>query len=377
VNGLSELRRSTRAALCAECGKCTAVCPLAACGGFSARDVACQHIEEELRGAGLGIKRCLTCGSCDLRCPQGVRFTELVRRIREMVHREGLEPDCPHGGALLCLMRFMASGAPQLDRLAFLGGELRTVPDKGEVFFWTGCAMYYDAFFPELGAGLLEATRAAIRVLNAAGVVPVVSPQERCCGHDLLWNGDREGFERLARHNAELVVASGARTFVTSCAECLRTFKLDYEPYLPQHPPRMLHLSEFVAERLPELKLRGDGPRRLTFQDPCRLGRHLGIYEPPRQALSAVPGVELLEMGHAGPTARCCAGGTWAHCDRFAKQIQVERLREARATGAEALVVACPKCRIHFRCAMRDPHLRGEAEIELRDMAEVLAEALA
>jgi Fe-S oxidoreductase len=81
-------------------------------------------------------------------------------------------------------------------------------------------------------------------------------------------------------------------------------------------------------------------------------------------------------MARTGRTARCCAGGTWAHCDRFAKQIQVERLQEARATGAQALVTACPKCRIHFACAMRDPHLRGEARIEVRDVAEVLADAL-
>ncbi len=377
MEALASLRRSTRAALCAECGKCTSVCPLAACGGFSARVIACQHLEEELQGSGLGIQRCLTCGSCDLRCPQGVRFTELVRKLRELSHRDGFEAECPHGGALLSLMRFMARSGTQQNRLAWLSEDLKTEREKGEVFYWTGCTMYYDAFFPELEAPALEATRAAVRLLNALGVTPVVSPEERCCGHDLLWNGDRESFELLARHNVKLVAQSGAKALVTSCAECLRTWKVDYEPFLPPRPPRMIHLSEFLSEHLSELKLKGNGRRRLTFQDPCRLGRHLGIYDPPRRVLAAVPGVELAEMRHTGRTARCCAGGTWAHCDRFAKQIQVERLREARATGAEVLVTACPKCRIHFRCAMRDPHLEGEATIEMRDVAEVVAEALA
>ncbi len=73
----------------------------------------------------------------------------------------------------------------------------------------------------------------------------------------------------------------------------------------------------------------------------------------------------------------CCAGCTWSHCDRFAKQIQVGRLREARATGAEVLVTACPKCQIHFRCAMKDPNLGGEIEIEMRDVVELVADALA
>jgi Fe-S oxidoreductase len=377
MEALASLRRSTRAALCAECGKCTAACPLAACGGFSARVIACRHLEEELEGHGLGIKRCLTCGSCDLRCPQGVRFTELVRKLRELSRDDSFEPECPHGGALLTLMRLMARGVTRQNRLAWLTDDLRTDPEKGEVFFWTGCTPYYDAFFPELEAPTLGGTRAAVRLLNALGITPVVSPEERCCGHDLLWNGDRESFELLANHNVALVARSGAQTLVTSCAECLRTWKVDYAPLLPPAPPRVLHLSELLAEHAGELKLKPNGRRRLTFQDPCRLGRHLGIYEPPRRVLCAVPGVELTEMGRTGRTARCCAGGTWSHCDRFAKQIQVERLREARATGADVLVTACPKCRIHFRCAMRDPDARGAAEIEMRDLAEVVAEGLA
>jgi Fe-S oxidoreductase len=377
MEGLASLRRSTRAALCAECGKCTAVCPLAACGGFSARVIACQHLEEELQGHGLGIKRCLTCGSCDLRCPQGVHFTELVRELRHLSRDDRFEPECPHGGALLSLMRMMAGGTARQNRLGWLTDDLRTEPEKGELFYWTGCAPYYDAFFPEMEAPVVPAVRAAVRVLNALGITPVVSPEERCCGHDLLWNGDREGFEQLARHNVALVQASGATTLVTSCAECLRTWKVDYEPFLPAKPPRILHLSELLGERLGELTLKPNGAQRLTFQDPCRLGRHLGIYEPPRKVLAAVPGVEVVEMQRSGRTARCCAGGSWTHCDRFAKEIQVDRLREARATGADVLVTACPKCRIHLRCAMRDADARAEAEIEMKDLAEVVAEALA
>lgn len=377
MEGLASLRRSTGAALCAECGKCTAVCPLAACGGFSARVIACQHLEEELQGHGLGIKRCLTCGSCDLRCPQGVRFTELVRELRQMSRDDSFEPECPHGGALLSLMRLMARGNARQNRLAWLTDDLQTEPEKGELFYWTGCAPYYDAFFPELAAPALPAVRAAVRLLNALGITPVVSPEERCCGHDLLWNGDRESYERLAKHNVALVQASGATTLVTSCAECLRTWKLDYEPFLPSRPPRILHLSELLVERMGELRFKPNARRRLTFQDPCRLGRHLGIYEPPRRVLSALPGVDVVEMTHTRRTARCCAGGTWSHCDRFAKEIQVDRLREARSTGADVLVTACPKCRIHFRCAMRDEDARVETEIEMRDLAEVVAQALA
>ena len=72
----------------------------------------------------------------------------------------------------------------------------------------------------------------------------------------------------------------------------------------------------------------------------------------------------------------CCAGGTWSNCDRYAKKLQVERLREARSTGAELLVTACPKCQVHFRCTMKDPNLGKEIEIEMRDLAEIVEEAI-
>ena len=96
-----------------------------------------------------------------------------------------------------------------------------------------------------------------------------------------------------------------------------------------------------------------------------------------RQLLAAVPGIEFEDMGRRGPGATCCAGGTWSNCDRFAKKMQVDRLREARATGAEVMVTACPKCQIHFRCAMKDPNLGDEIAIEMRDVAEIVVEALA
>lgn len=319
---------------------------------------------------------CLTCGLCDRRCPTTVAYTGLVQKMREIAYREGAEPDCPHGGALQSVMRMMAKGNTQQNRLEWLSDDLKTAPDKGEVFYWTGCTMYFDALFPEFQVTSLEGTRAAVRLLNKLGVTPVVSASERCCGHDLLWNGDRGNFELLARYNTQLVADSGAKILVSSCAECVRTWKLDYEPFFPGKPPQILHITEFLAQHVDELKPRVDGRHRVTYQDPCRLCRHLDVCDPPRQVMKALPGVELVEMRHKGTDAVCCAGGTWSHCDRFAKRIQVERLREARATGAEALVTACPKCRIHFACAMKDPHLGKEIGIEMRDIAELVDAAL-
>ena len=369
--------KDSRAWACYDCGKCTGTCPIARVGGsYSPRRHVLAATSDVANNDNGDLFACLTCGACGERCPVQVRYSDLIRGLREHNHGKKAEPECPHGGALQSLMRMMAGGGTQQDRLAWLTDDLKTDPKKGEVFYWTGCAAYYDAFFTELELATLNAARAAIRLMNRADIVPVVSVEERCCGHDLLWNGDRENFERLARHNVRLVEESGAATLVTSCAECLRTWKIDYQPFFTGKPPKVVHITELLADVSDKLPLKRNCDRKVTFQDPCRLGRHLGIYDPPRDLLSEVPGIELVEMRHSRSGATCCAGGTWSNCDRFAKRIQVERLREAKATGAEILVTACPKCQIHLKCAMKDPNLKQDIEIELRDVVELLEESV-
>ncbi len=378
---LAEIARKSRAWACYDCGKCTATCPIVRAGAdYSPR----HHVlstnlgHEHAFGADGKLRECLTCMQCDARCPVGVEYTRLVRDLREYSFKDGVDVECPHGGALQSAMRIMAKGGMKQDRLAWLDSSLETVPDTGELLYWTGCTMYYDSFFSEFELSTLNGTRSAIRVMNRVGVKPVVSPEERCCGHDLLWNGDRASFEKLAQHNVQLIKDSGAQTVVVSCAECLRTLRLDYAQYFDS-PPKFMHVSEYLLEHADQLKFNGAGDRRLpvTYQDPCRLGRHLGIFDAPRKLAARLPGVDLVEMSRSGKKAICCAGGTWSNCDRYAKKLQVERLREARATGAQTLLTACPKCQVHFKCAMNDPNLADEIRVSMRDIAELIDEATA
>ena len=371
--------RESRAWACYDCGKCTASCPVARAGAsYSPRRhvLAVGSEGDATIGGDASLGSCLTCGMCDARCPAGVAYTPLVRRMRAAAHENLPEPECPHGGAMQSLMRMMAAGETKQNRLEWLVGDLRTSQEVGEVFYWTGCSVYYDAFFSDFGVDALGGNKAAIRLLNRLGIQPVVSPGERCCGHDLLWNGYVADFERLAKHNAALVAKSGATTLVASCAECVRTLKLDYPWHNGGGRLRVLHISELLAQRMNDLKPAETDRRTITYQDPCRLGRHLGVYDAPRSVLASLPGTNLVEMGRSGKRAICCAGGTWSNCDRYAKRIQVERLHEARSTGADTLVTACPKCKIHFRCAMQDPNLGDEIRIELREIAEVVWEAV-
>jgi Fe-S oxidoreductase len=271
------------------------------------------------------------------------------------------------------MMRIQARGGFSGNRLDWIPAEARTSPVEGQVFLFAGCAAHLDALFPDPGPRAGAAAASAVRVLNALGVVPVVSPEERCCGHDLLFAGDRTSFEALAAHNAGLVTRSGAWTVVAPCAECARALRLDMAAWLPARV-RVLHFAEYLAERVGELQLRAVEARTVAFHDPCRLCRHLGVVDAPRAVLDAIPGLRRVELPRHGARAACCAGAAWGHCDRHAKAVQVERLDEATTAGAEVLVTACPKCRVHLACATEGAADRPHPD--LVDLADLLAGSL-
>jgi Fe-S oxidoreductase len=354
------------------------MCPLAAGGGFSARLIAAEPLEEEIAGRGVGVGRCLTCASCEARCPQGVRFTDYVRGLRELLPPEArLAP--PHGGVFQAVARSMAEGEP-VRRPAWLGDDLE-VADRGEVALFVGCAPFFDLFFEEdLGVRTLDIARAAVRLLNRAGLRPVIVPSERCCGHDLLWAGDRQGFAALARANCEAFASRGVRRILTACAECCRTWRIDYAEAVPEYHPRVEHLAEFLAAEVQagKMRFRKDGPALLTFQDPCRLGRHLGVTGAPREVLASIAGERVVEMRRNGRDAVCCGTSGFIHCDAESRRLQAERLAEAEDTGAGVLVTACPKCLIHFTCARAEDRRRGAevSKLEIQDLTVLAARML-
>jgi heterodisulfide reductase subunit D len=371
--------RQNRAYYCLECGKCTAVCPISRReAGYSPRsmvEAAIADRGEELLHDGR-LWSCLTCRRCSQICPSDVRFSEFTRSVRAVALGVRQEGHCSHGETIQTWMRMMADPELKQNRLEWLDEELRTSTDSDTIYF-VGCLPHYDVLFNKIGAQCLEIARSAVRVLNHLGIEPVVLADERCCGHDLLWEGDTENFRKLAELNVALLRETGAQRIVTTCPECAHTLKVDYRAFGGGLGMEVLHISQFLAPKLEagELEL-GKLGGRVTYQDPCRLGRYLGVYEEPRQVMAAL-GLELAEMEYHRGRALCCGTSAWTHCGATAKSIQVDRLHEAKATGAETLVTACAKCQIHFKCAMDDTRLGNEIEIEIKDLVSLVAEALA
>ncbi|MFB0518375.1 MAG: (Fe-S)-binding protein [Acidobacteriota bacterium] len=374
-----ELLKKTQAYYCLDCGKCTSVCPISRFnGGFSPRRILIGSLtgryEETLKDEKLYT--CLTCGLCGTRCPSDVKFGEFIKNSRFEGQKLGNLIPCSHGGAIQSLMRIMTSPSLEQRRLDWVTRGAQ-VAEKGEVAYFIGCLPYFDAFFTDLEVDSLKIAKAAVKILNRADVEPVLLKNERCCGHDLLWAGDLDNFKKLAEHNINAIKESGAKTLITTCAECYRTFKIDYPTYIGPLPFKVLHITEFLIDSVSQAKLNFKKTRKkVTFQDPCRLGRHLGMYEQPRMVLSSIPALSLVEMERNQQSAICCGTSGWMNCDAISKRIQSYRLKSAQQTGADSLVTGCPKCYIHFKCAMKDPKMGKELEIEIKDLTSIMADAL-
>jgi len=299
--------------------------------------------------------------------------------MRALARGEGEAGLCSHGEAIQTWMRMMTSPELQQNRLDWLDEGLTTSTSSDTVYF-VGCLPYYDVLFKKIGAQGVEIARSAVRVLNRLGIEPIILANERCCGHDLLWEGDVANFRKLAELNIAMLRETGAKRIVTACPECAQTLKVDYAAHVGNLGMEVVHISQLLAQKIGEGELlitNHDISRHITtYHDPCRLGRFMDVYEEPRQILSAL-GLELVEMEHSGKNAWCCGTSCWTNCGAVNKQIQVARLREAQATGAELLVTACAKCQIHFKCALDDARVGKEIGIEIRDLVTLVDEALA
>lgn len=379
-NGLRRTLRESHAVRCLECGRCTAVCPVAAAGDtFSPRRTISRLLVDtaDVGPGDASLWSCLTCGLCAIVCPTAVDYGALMKGIRAGLVEQGVEPPYAHGGALQAIMQVMQAPDLVQKRLTWLPPDAEVSAERGDVLYFVGCLPYQDAFFDYLDSGAIAIARQSVRLLNALGIRPVVLADERCCGHDLLWTGDVAGFRRLNAINLELIRATGARTIVTACAECRHVLADELPRHLAATGAEVLHLAEFLHRELPrlrELLQSGTESVVMTYHDPCRLGRGAGVYDEPRALLDALDNVELREMPRNRRLASCCGTSAWSRCGGCSRRIQGERLDEARQTGATVLVTTCPKCRIHFRCVTRETGYPAESRIEVRDLVEVLAE---
>ena len=382
---LGAVLKKSGAYSCYQCSQCTGVCPISwERPDYNPRKTLRRATfrQEDRVARDLELWSCLTCGHCAARCPHQVNYHEFVKEVRRKSTALGTCGECAHGGGIQKIHEVQIM-SPAQERLQWVPEGAEFTRDKGDCLFFVGCAPYFEPLFQQDGSRLLDIARDGLKILNRLGITPVISPDEKCCGHDLLWSGRKREFEQLARYNMELVKATGASRVVFICAECFYTFNETYRTMFNGLPFEAVHLTALVAE---EFKTGGAQPvevkktvpkagtQTVTFQDPCRLGRLSGVLQEPREIINTIPGLDLKEMPHNRMDAVCCGSSGWTNCFQANKKIQVARLNEAAGTGADTLVTACPKCQIHLNCAKSAPD--SEVDLTIQDITSLIAEAL-
>ncbi len=347
---LTDSARRNNTAECVECGKCSYACPAAHRDNrFSPRRV----MEDFVSGRDLDhweIWSCMTCGACSEVCTSGVTFHEFIRDVRAEYNSK-YPPIQSHNGILREIRRTEAAGRTRGHRADWVTPDLDLDPDSDTALF-VGCTPLFDRLFNGFAKDMLEMPRSAVRLLNAIGIRPKLVDEELCCGHDSYWLGEEETFVKLARLSAEKLKRTGAKRVVTFCPECHHTLKEIYPRVVPDFDMDVVNLSELVGKAVIDGGMNlSSGDEKYTFHDPCKLVRFSDLSEEPRAVLRSCG--ELIEMPRSGTSSACCGNPCWANCDDDTKKWQVERLKEARETGAGTLVTACPKCYVHLSCAQK------------------------
>jgi Fe-S oxidoreductase len=347
---------------------------------------------------------CLTCGSCDVSCKicrYNLEPLDMVRELKARLVEEGHRLEA-HAAVIARLHTGPASGeGPGARRGDWADGlEVRRFPgDSVEVLFHAGCRYSFDR-------EMQSTARAAVQLLREGGLeIGILGDQEGCCGGRIYSMGCREEFARLARANMAAWAAAGVRTIVTSCADGYHAFKRLYPPLGSQI--EVLHTVEVLDRLVREGRLtpRSAIPMTVTYHDPCHLGRQgepyvpwngvekkikgqivvyepkrpryngaWGVYDPPRSLLRSIPGLELVEMERTREYSWCCGagGGVQEAYPEFSRWTAAERIAEARAAGAQALVSACPWCVGNFREALA---AAGES-MQVLDVVDLVRQAV-
>ena len=406
---------------CTECGRCQSQCPAWATGKplspkmlildlrdhafakapylLAGSDEAIQALPEEVKAEAerplVGsadvngvidpdvLWSCTNCGACVEECPVDIEHIDHITGMRR--HQVLIESAFPTEASSM-LKNLENKGNPwgmgenkRLEWISELDFEVPVVDgkigDEVEYLFWVGCA------------GALEdrakkTTKAIAQLLHTAGVnFAVLGPAETCTGDPARRMGNEFVFSMLAQQNVETLNEAGAKKIVASCPHCFNTIANEY-PQLGGNY-EVIHHTQLLARLVEEGRLKPVNPveEKITYHDPCFLGRHNRVFTPPREIMEQVPGVQAQEMHRCKERGFCCgAGGArmWME-ERIGKRINTERIDEALGTDPDTISTGCPYCMVMLGDAIAAKKSSGEAKetLEVIDVAQLLVRSVA
>lgn len=359
---------------CFQCGLCDVVCPWNRVRTFSMRKIVREatfgmtDIESE------EMWLCTTCGRCPQQCPRDVQQIESGVALRRIATEYGVFPT-PVQPIRTVSGSLVGEGNPLSEERAKRAdwAEGLSVPaftEDMDLLYFPGCYLCYDP-------RLKKVAKATAEILNKAGVAfGILGSEESCCGESIRKTGDEELFKRLARDNIKTFIDHGVRRILVSSPHCYHTFKNEYPEFMVDF--EVMHITQYLLELIQEgrLELTREVEKKVTYHDPCYLGRHNGIYDEPRELLQRVPGLELNEMPESREDSLCCGGGggrIWMETQKGERFCDL-RVEQAMGVGAEVLATSCPYCIANFE----DSKLTLDVveDIEIKDITEIIQEAI-
>ena len=360
--------------LCFQCGMCDVVCPWNQVRQFSIRKI--------IREASFGLTEiesediwlCTTCGICYEKCPRGVKQIDLGVALRKLATNY----DVVHASAKparAARASLVNEGNPlnrnRAERADWTEGlSVKPFTEETEILFFGCCYLSFDP-------RMKKVARATVEILNKAGVdYGILGTQESCCGESIRKTGAEDTYKKLARENIKTFIDNGVKKIVVSSPHCYEAFKNEYAEFMVNF--EVVHMTQYLLELIRDgrLEITGSFEKKVTWHDPCYLGRHNDIFDEPREILNSIPGLTLMEMADNRNNSLCCGGGggrVWMETvkgERFSDL----RLEQARAVGADLLVTACPYCISMFEDSRLT--LEMEDEIEIRDITEIIRELI-
>jgi Fe-S oxidoreductase len=328
------------------------------------------------------IWSCTNCGACVQECPVDIEHIDHIDGMRR--YQVLIESAFPVEAAGM-LKNLENKGDPwgmgetrRADWIGELDFEVPVadgkIPAEVEYLFWVGCA------------GALEdrakkTTKAIATLLHTAGVkFAVLGPAETCTGDPARRIGNEFVFSMLAQQNIATLNEAAPKTIVASCPHCFNTLAREYPQLGGTY--EVIHHTQLLARLVEQGKLTPAGriDQKLTYHDPCFLGRHNKVFTPPRQILEAVPGVQATEMHRCKERGFCCgAGGArmWME-ERIGTRINANRIEEALALDPDTISTACPYCLVMLGDAIAQKKASGQAKdtLEVIDVAQLLARSV-
>jgi len=363
---------------CFQCGTCSASCPAAGLMDYPPRQIwqmmRLGLCEQVMRSRTFWL--CTQCYACQVRCPRGISIAETMRRLRAWAVDQGYEIP-----AAIANLRQAVNDTYNIlnednQTRTIWSQNLEPLPEglqgsgrhQAEVLLFTGCV---SSFFPMA----YSIPQSFVQILEQIGLsYTTLGGEEWCCGYPLFGAGMQADVAELAEHNIAHVRALAPAHLVATCASCYHTWRHLYPEYAGGGDGwdfDILHASEFLEQMIGAGRIRMTGlDWVVTYHDPCDLGRKNGVYEPPRNIIRSIPGIELREMANSYEDATCCGGGgDVAMMEPDAVEHMAEaRLAQAMDTGATAIISSCQQCKRTLLQAARKTRTR----IRILDVVELV-----